>query len=185
MENSVAKINFEDIKKNKEKYAKEFSEGNSDLESCLLKLWNNDICTVGCCIGHGISSPYIAFELNYNVDSIKKILNNIIKENIRLNFTCNEFNKTIGIKSIDSNDFSVFKKIYAAIDKDINSDNYDLEINKCLSWDSGYYNSVYYYNKDNKRVIVTNNIDEINNLKNKYKYDLINKKINLYQFYIN
>lgn len=43
---------FEVIKANKEAYAKVFSEGSPALESLLLHLWNNDIETHACCIGH-------------------------------------------------------------------------------------------------------------------------------------
>ena len=55
MENEINNIpehglyTFEQVKENKEEFAKMFSEGNKELEKCLLKLWNNNIPTLACC----------------------------------------------------------------------------------------------------------------------------------------
>lgn len=45
--------------------AHEFSEGSEALEKLLLKCWNNNIMTIGCCVGHEEKdNSYIAFRLN-------------------------------------------------------------------------------------------------------------------------
>lgn len=49
---------FEVIKANKEAYARVFSEGSAALEKLLLHLWNNDIETFACCVGHGYIPSY-------------------------------------------------------------------------------------------------------------------------------
>ena len=57
--------------------AKEYSEGNRDLELTLLNLWKQGIKTIGCCIGHAEDDPkytdgigYLAFRLD-NQNSFK------------------------------------------------------------------------------------------------------------------
>lgn len=69
--------NFSEAEKNK--YADLFCEGSEELRSFLIFLWDKQIVTYGCCIGHGENKfdiPYISFD----VGNIKKeVLNNIIK----------------------------------------------------------------------------------------------------------
>lgn len=48
---------FDVIKANKETYAEVFSEGSAALKDLLLHMWDNDIETIGCCIGHK-EEPY-------------------------------------------------------------------------------------------------------------------------------
>lgn len=62
--------------------AKDYSEGNKNLEITLLNLWKNGIKTIGCCIGHNEYNPlyyngigYIAFRLDN--DNAFKYLNMI------------------------------------------------------------------------------------------------------------
>ena len=53
--------------------ARDYSEGNKDLESILLNLWERNIQTKGCCIGHEKSydkEGYLAFKLD-NENSFK------------------------------------------------------------------------------------------------------------------
>lgn len=51
--------------------AKQFSEGDEQLEKCLLELWNNGIQTTACCRGHDtdeyIYRPYIMLKFDHNI----------------------------------------------------------------------------------------------------------------------
>lgn len=62
-----------------EKAAKDFSEGNPELEQLLLYCFRNGIQTFACCAGHGDEyyPPYIAFRIN---DKTYKIILRLIKE---------------------------------------------------------------------------------------------------------
>lgn len=71
--NSGKPISFEEInKEGLRESAKQFSEGNKDLENLLLTLWNMNIITNACCKGtneedhHGEfhKTPYISINLN-------------------------------------------------------------------------------------------------------------------------
>lgn len=184
MKNSTSVITFSEIKKDTKKYAKEYSEGNKYLEICLLTLWENNIYTKGCCIGHSVKRPYISLDLTSNLKMIKSILNNIEKDDIRISFVCNEKNKGVSISSNIGN-LTVFKKILNSI-KENNNNIYKFEIDKAMNWEKDYYMIVYYY-KDNivsKKFVTTNNLDEINNLKYKYDYKVLNEKNMMYQFNI-
>lgn len=65
-----------------EKRARDYSEGNKDLETILLNLWKKEVFTKGCCIGHEelpkhiITGGYISFKLNS--DNSYKFLNMLI-----------------------------------------------------------------------------------------------------------
>lgn len=48
---------FEAIKADKQGYADVFSEGSPALKNLLLHMWDNDIETFACCVGH-IGTPY-------------------------------------------------------------------------------------------------------------------------------
>lgn len=73
--------------------AKDFSEGNKDLECLLLYCFQNGLETKACCAGHeeqfdelGNGTPYIVFEYNENsskaiISIIKKLMN---KKGIKL-----------------------------------------------------------------------------------------------------
>lgn len=58
-------VDFNSIK-NFEQAARDFSEGNKELEQLLLDCFNNSIMTTACCAGHVErgQKPYISFKLN-------------------------------------------------------------------------------------------------------------------------
>lgn len=69
---------------NKSLMAKEFSEGEKNLERLLLILWDHKIKTFACCKGHrerdnveSVSFPYFSFILTKNIDI--QVLEEIIK----------------------------------------------------------------------------------------------------------
>lgn len=43
---------FDVIKANKQEFANVFAEGSQELKKLLLYLWDNNIMTRGCCVGH-------------------------------------------------------------------------------------------------------------------------------------
>lgn len=45
-------VPFEVVKVNREAFSEIFSEGSPALKKLLNKLWENDIKTIGCCVGH-------------------------------------------------------------------------------------------------------------------------------------
>ena len=70
--------------------AKDYSEGNSDLELTLLNLWNHRIKTKGCCIGHNDNSKgYLSFMLNDK--NSYKYLNEVFRLHQRLDVKDIEF----------------------------------------------------------------------------------------------
>lgn len=55
----------------KAEQAKEFSEGNKDLEDILLFLWSKGIKTIACCKGHeNHGRPYVFFHINKIDDKV-------------------------------------------------------------------------------------------------------------------
>lgn len=95
--------------------AKQFSEGDEQLEKCLLDLWNNGIQTTACCCGHDTEEytrlPYISLEFNHDVSGL---INNLYsymnlpenRNSIELDF-CNDnisdkFNFVITMKDEQS-----------------------------------------------------------------------------------
>ena len=87
-------IAIKDISDNKEKYAKIFANGNKELESCLLKLWSNNIHTVAS--GSVNHKSYITISLdNENNEFIKYLKKYIgIISQVKTNY--NYFEKGIG-----------------------------------------------------------------------------------------
>ena len=65
MRNSDKIYEINEIKQNKEEYAKDFSEGDKILEAILRLAFKNDIYTQACCKGHPftelIYAPYLVF----------------------------------------------------------------------------------------------------------------------------
>lgn len=43
---------FDVIKSNRQEFAEVFAEGSQELKNLLFFLWDNDIMTRGCCVGH-------------------------------------------------------------------------------------------------------------------------------------
>ncbi len=54
-------VDFKEVLKEKQKYARIFSEGCPRLKDLLLKLWDVDIETLGCCAGHDDDESYRQF----------------------------------------------------------------------------------------------------------------------------
>lgn len=70
MKNSEKIYNIDEIKQNKEEYAKRFSEGDKMLETILKLAYENNIYTHACCKGHSftelIYDPYLIFLIEDN-----------------------------------------------------------------------------------------------------------------------
>ena len=63
--------NLSKLKERKEEFAEIFCEGSSELKKLLIFLWEHDIETIGCCIGHHdqiIAYPYIGFIVPEKLD---------------------------------------------------------------------------------------------------------------------
>ena len=59
----------------REKMAKDFSEGNPELKLFLLECWQMNIITSSCCIGDSQPNPFVVFDFyNSPLNKIKKIL---------------------------------------------------------------------------------------------------------------
>ena len=185
MKNSTTKVCINDLIQQKEKFAKMFSEGNNNLEICLLKLWNNNIYTIGCCAGHSEKVPYIGIDLNNsNINNVITLLNNLKKDNIKLTFTSNTITHYVGIKGIDINDKTIFNNITDSINNISKSDEFKEQINEILNWNNGYINYQYIY-KNNilvSKYCATNNSDKIKEFIDKYNYKVLNEKNNYYSF---
>lgn len=64
---------FEQIKKHQDEYATIFAEGSPRLKKLLNHLWDHDIETVGCCIGHKDAQvTYYKFHLFKQFERISK-----------------------------------------------------------------------------------------------------------------
>ena len=86
-----------------EKAAKDFSEGNKELEDLLLYCFRNNIKTIACCAGHkeNNSFPYISFKINdktfkpilrmikaiSNIKDVELSFTNYIKKDKNFSFT--------------------------------------------------------------------------------------------------
>ena len=76
---------FDVIKANESEFADIFSEGSQELKKLLLYLWDNNIMTKGCCVGHkkGFFSfkkehhAYIAFRLDHNNSHLRAFRNSV------------------------------------------------------------------------------------------------------------
>ena len=72
---------FDDLtkldKSEQQRYAKDFSENDKDLENLLLFLWGNGINTIACCAGHiqRNDKPYIYLDvMKMKTSTLKQIL---------------------------------------------------------------------------------------------------------------
>ena len=70
MRNSEKLYDIEEIKQNKEEYAKRFSEGDIILEAILKLAYENNVYTYACCKGHSFTellyAPYLTFIIEEN-----------------------------------------------------------------------------------------------------------------------
>lgn len=163
----------------------EYSEGNKVLEKCLLKMWDNKIYTIGCCIGHIEKSiSYIGIDLiNSDINLVINLLNNLNKDKIKIGYTSNIDKKSCSIKSFDINDEALFNEIIELLDKNKESTKKDyFDTINMLNIDSGYITYQYEYknNKLDKFYCITDNNNIINEYKKMYKN--LNKKNNLMLF---
>ena len=111
--------------------ATDFSEGNDNLKTALLSLWNNNIKTQGCCTGHDDteSIPY----LNILVDgsNIYRI-NNILKffleynDDINITFNQNQDNLSIAFYYVGAHDEKKRDFMFKKIGDLSKIDNYDI-----------------------------------------------------------
>ncbi len=159
---------FEEILKNKEKYAEQFNEGNKDLYKLLLELWNRNIETVGCCTGHNKTQAYIAFSLENDYNKILNLLSSIPKEKIRIGFVKQETrgkSGCVGIHTLDKEyNKTFFKEIIEILDKKEKDDFLEKVMNYIIKLKIGedYINiRIFYKNKTRKIRIVTTSPDKI------------------------
>ncbi|MDD2518585.1 MAG: hypothetical protein PHG18_01700 [Bacilli bacterium] len=115
-------LNIKEVMKNKEYYAKVFSEGSIELEALLLKLWNNNIETFMCCTGHEMDdAAYIMMYLpTTNKELMYTIINSVYNEDQTYITVGKEHDREeilIDIKSYCGGNF--FKKINVSLDNPI------------------------------------------------------------------
>ena len=135
------------------KAAKEFSEGDKELEKLLLYCFSNRIKTVACCKGHkeNKSLPYIAFSYNENnkefIYNLMSLFNNY---DINISFVKSIGGYIFSIRSIKE-DFELFKTINNYLEektKDINiTDDFKQYID---IMDTSYENAI--LNNENFRI---------------------------------
>lgn len=166
------------------KYALEYSEGNDKLYDCLIKLWDKDFITIGCCKGHEEErkKQYIGFKID-NKDKIIKLLSALSKEDISITFTSSDNKKSTSIRK--NKNLDIFDNILENIDGDKTANYINEIINYILDFNGKYLNiRIYYFN--NKMSVYVNTSDDnlISNLKAKYKFSLLNENQNIYHFEI-
>ena len=91
-------------RKKREKLADKFCEGSEELKKLLLKLWDHNIETAACCIGHyngdyidyddAISPTYVAIRYNKNT---REYLNTVFSYIVE----CKKYNTTLDIITKD------------------------------------------------------------------------------------
>ena len=171
---------------NKEKYAKEFSEGNSSLEKCLLLLWDKGYKTIGCCGGHNNKGAYIGFELDKKT---AKFLSNMKKDNIKITFSSliNEKTNQLHFTIKEINNDKIFENIIKSHNKDKPIDNNIVTaINFILKKYLGYINIRIWYGKTITTYIVTDNLKLIDYFsKHNEKTLILDENKHLYSFKIN
>ena len=178
------KISFDEILKNIDKYAKEFSENNELLEQALKLLWNNGYETIGCCSGHDNNKAYIGLKIN-NTDKIIKLLSSLDKTNIQISFLRFEDKFNCSIKKY--NDEDIFENIINSYNENLIDDEIKNTIKKLKEYASDEYLNIHYYYTDNKLTnifINTTNLELINEYKELYEYKVFNGKPDMYQFRI-
>lgn len=156
-------LNIQEVMKNKSHYAKVFSEGCTELENLLLKLWNNNIETFMCCTGHEMDDA--AYIMMYLKTTNKELMYTIIDA------VYNEDQTYITIgKEHDRDDILIDIKSYCG-------GKFFENINKCLDnpiiiskLDSNIYNMVEILSKFNYKTFDL--YYEIFNSKNKKRLDI-------------
>lgn len=94
---------FDEIKEKPDFYARMFSEGNKKLEGLLLKLYEYNVSTRGCCIGN-CQRPYICFDnIDVNLEIVCSMINQIYNYKgviIEAGAVLKDSLSNVGIKSI-------------------------------------------------------------------------------------
>lgn len=162
--------------------ARQYSEGNNDLYQCLQLIWNNGFETIGCCKGHDNKRQYIGFKIN-NLEKCINLLSSLNKEDIIISFLVEGNQRNFSIKKNKNKD--IFNNIIDSLNK-TSTDNVINKIGNYInSYNDKYLNIHLYYLNNNVNIYInTTNDNLINELKNKYKYTILNDKTNLYHFII-
>lgn len=180
-------ISIEEINNNIDYYAREFSEGNPNLENLLKEMWARNFETVGCCTGHDndeSAKPYIAFKVN-DKNKTLNLISSINKNNIRIGFTTNKGEINCGITSRNRQD--IFNDIIKSLDK-TNTNMYLKEVlDKVFDLNRVNFNNLIIYYDDNGNIEgIRLNTDDNNTIekliKDNYSYQPLNK--NIYHFII-
>ena len=180
---------FSEILKNKKKYAKEFSEGDSSLENVLKLLWNESFETIGCCAGHPDKKmkPYVGIKIK-NAKKTIDILSSLDKNDIHITFVSFKGVNNFCIRK--NKEKNIFENILQSYNKKNIKEDELLKsiINKILNRESDEYLNIHCLYNDNKYpkiYINTTDLNLIKDYKTKYEYKILNKKICLYRFKIN
>ena len=101
---------MDEILAEKEKYAKEFAEGNENLEKALLCLWGKGLTTTACCAGHPVeeteeyinyNNPAITFYFDDDYEELVRLISSLDKNNIiNIDFFVGSELKTVSIQGI-------------------------------------------------------------------------------------
>lgn len=178
---NYSNIDFNEIIKNKEKYAKVFSEGSKELEKTLLSLWNKGIETKGCCKGHDDkkSKQYIGISLDKNLDMVVHLLSSLDKNNLHISIVRLKDDYLVSIKKYNNED--IYDNIIKSIDGKALNKNIENTVNKTLKYKLDYYINIHYYYKNNKLKechFITNDPNIINKSKNKYEIEAMGGDFN-------
>lgn len=179
----------DEILTNIDKYATDFSEGDSLLEKVLKLLWNEGFETIGCCKGHQEKNtkPYIGIKIT-SKEKILNLLSSLDKNDIHISFVSSKGRISCGIKkNKEENIFENILKFYNRID--VEEDKILKEIiNEILSRKYTEYLNIHcIYAECRKPKIYINvmDLDLIEKYKQQgYEYKVLNKKIHLYRFKI-
>ena len=163
-------VDINEILCNMDKYAKEFSEGEPQLEKTLKKLWENDFVTIGCCKGHkDHGRQYIGLKRKDN-KKIMKLLSALNKEDITISFLF----KNISIKKNKESD--IYSNVLNSLEKvdDIKIDEDILKVIDFIDNSNYDYTNIhfYYYKGVLNKYVNTCDVNLINILKTKYDYKI-------------
>ena len=130
-------LNFCEMSKNEqEKYANQFSEGNTDLKYALLNLWRNGVYTYACCGGHSyeeqrseaenfgdgligaVNQAYLMFDISTLTEEQQKKLLELLILNVRAgNFMQFDFSMDNMAYEIDNIDGPARRSISIRLNK--------------------------------------------------------------------
>ena len=179
---------IDEILKNKEQYAKEFSEGDPSLEKVLKLLWNEGFETIGCCAGHPDKKikPYVGIRLK-NIEKAINLLSSLDKKDVHISFVSFKGLNSFAIRK--NKDENAFENILKSYNKKGTKEDEVLKTitNKILNRKSEDYLNVHCFYNDNEfpRIYInTTDLNLITDYKQKYEYRLLNEKIHMHRFKI-